>query len=229
MELTPGIHKIDSVKGANSYLVIDKGIIIIIDTGMPGNGKKITDYIEGLGKGLQEVEYIVLTHADIDHSGSVSELREMTGAKVAIHQTDAPRLAGEKELKKVTGFIGLVFKLMMRLKKFQPVKPDILLKDGDKIGDLSVVYTPGHTEGSISLYKAGEVIFVGDALMSDKDGNLRLPLSVMTLDMARAKKSIKKISELEFKDLLPGHGKPVLQNASEKVKDLSWKEMTHRN
>ena len=49
---------------------------------------------------------------DIDHSGSAAELKRITGAKVAIHSGDAPSLSGEKELKRVKGFIGVIFRLM---------------------------------------------------------------------------------------------------------------------
>jgi glyoxylase-like metal-dependent hydrolase (beta-lactamase superfamily II) len=108
----------------------------------------------------------------------------------------------------------------MRLVNFRPVKPDIILKEGDEIEDLRVIHTPGHTEGSICLFRPGKVIFTGDALLSDRNGNAK-PLSrMMTLDMVKAKQSLKKTSKLEFDILLPGHGRPVLHDASQRVKHL---------
>ena len=162
------------------------------------------------------ISTIILTHPDIDHSGSVAELKELTNAKVAIHEADAPRLSGEKKLKEVKGALGLVLKIMGAFMRFSPIKPDVLLKDSDKIDSVTIIHTPGHTDGSVSVYIPGETLLVGDALRTTENGSLRLP--AMTLDMERAKESIRKISELSYNCLLPGHGSPVKPDASTKVK-----------
>jgi len=72
--------------------------------------------------------------------------------KVAIHEADAPRFTGEKPLKEVRGLVGLLFKAMSLFIKFKPVTPDVLLKGGEQVDGLSVIHTPGHTQGSICLY-----------------------------------------------------------------------------
>jgi len=102
------------------------------------------------------------------------------------------------------------------------VEPDIILGDDFEIDGFKVIYTPGHTDGSISLYLPGKVIFVGDALSSDSKGNPR-PLrkrNFLSADKARAKASLITISQLEFDILLPGHGAPVIGSASSKLKDV---------
>jgi hydroxyacylglutathione hydrolase len=214
MELSPGIHRIEGVSGANSFLVVsDKGAAVI-DTGMPGNEKKIVDYAKSQGIETGGLSYIILTHPDIDHSGSVAKLKGLTGAKVAIHEADAPRLSGEKKLKEVKGAMGVVFGAMGPFMRFTPVKPDIALKDSDSLLDLVVVYTPGHTEGSISLYRDKVAIFVGDALKTDSSGRPGLTPGSFTADMDRAKESIRRISSLEYAILLPGHGRPITKDAS---------------
>ena len=220
MEIVTGVHKIDGIRGANSYLVLNESAIMVVDTGMPGNGRKIADYITKLGKNPNETEYIVLTHSDIDHSGSAAELKAITGAKLAVHDADAAVLTGEIRGEKPEGILAPLFFLMSKIIRFPPVKPDITLKDGDLIGSYRVVYCPGHTAGSISLYHLPDIIFVGDALRSDGNGNPRLPSSLMSLDMDQAIESVKKISNLEFNVLLPGHGAPVIKEAAQKVKSL---------
>ena len=220
MEIKPGIHLLDGIRGANSYLSVTEDGILVIDTGMPGNAERILRQIKALNKAAKEIKMIILTHSDIDHSGSAAELKRITGAKVAIHSGDAPSLSGEKELKRVKGFIGVIFRLMARFMRFQTIKPDIILKDGDEIDNLTVIHTPGHTEGSICLYKTGDTLFAGDAIRTDKRGNLKLSPSAMTLNVQEALGSVKKLAKLEFDVLLPGHGKPVLQDASIKVNEL---------
>jgi glyoxylase-like metal-dependent hydrolase (beta-lactamase superfamily II) len=220
MEIGPGIHHVNGVRGANCYLAISGGTILIVDTGMPGNGEKILKYLKGLGRDPAEVGYIVLTHSDIDHCGSAFELKKVTGAKVAIHEDDARSLSGEDKLKEVKGIISPLFKMMTKFIRFHPVKPDLLLSEGDEIGGFRVIYTPGHTRGSVCLHRPGEVLFAGDALRSDKRGNPQPPSKLMSVDMKQAWESVRKIAELEFNILLPGHGSPVLQNASKAVRHL---------
>lgn len=220
MEIVPGIHRVDGIRGANSYLAVGESALIVIDTGMPGNGGKIADYLSKLGKKPGDVSYIVLTHSDIDHSGSAAELKALTGARLAVHAADAAGLSGAKSLKKPRGILAPLFGIVRKLIRLQPVKADIILKDGDTIGGYRVVHCPGHTAGSIALYRPGDLIFVGDALRSDSRGNPRLPSSLLSGDMAQALDSVKKISSLEFGILLPGHGAPVIKDASGRVKSL---------
>ena len=220
MEIKKGIYLLDGIRGANSYLYVSEDSISVIDTGMPGNAERILEQIKTLNKTAQDVKLIILTHSDIDHSGSAAQLKKLTGAKVAIHGGDAPSLSGEKELKRVKGFIGFIFRLVSRFMRFQPIKPDIILKDGDVLDHLKVIHTPGHTQGSICLYKAGDILFAGDAVRTDKNGNLKLPPEWMSLNMPEALESVKKMAKLEFDILLPGHGAPVMNKASTKLKEL---------
>jgi glyoxylase-like metal-dependent hydrolase (beta-lactamase superfamily II) len=185
---------------------------------MPGNDARILDCARRLGVEPSSISTIILTHSDIDHSGSVAKLKELTNAKVAIHEADAPRLSGEKKLKEVKGALGLILNVMGVFIRFSPVKPDVLLKDSDKIDGVTIIHTPGHSEGSVSVYVPGEALLVGDALRTTKSGSLRLP--PMTLDLERAKVSICKISDLSYDCLLPGHGPPIKPDASLKVKQF---------
>ena len=173
---------------------------------------------------------ILLTHSDMDHSGSAAELRRRTGAKLAIHEGDAPGLSGERELKKVKGAFGLLFRIMVKLMKLEKAAPDVILKEGDKVGPLTIIATPGHTEGSVSfLSEANRTLFVGDALRTTKVGSPRMSPRIMTLDLEKAWESAKKISKLTFDAMLPGHGKPVLQSAAERVRQLVQKRDTVEN
>jgi len=219
MEVTTGIHKIDRIRGANVFLVLTaEGSAMVVDTGMPGNAGRIMEYATTIGVEKKRLEYIVLTHSDIDHCGSAAGLKQLTDAKVAIHHADAPRVAGDEKLKDVKGALGVVFGVMGRFMRFTPVKPDILLEDSDKILDLTVIHTPGHTDGSICLYRESQAMFVGDALRTDSNATPRLPPGAMTLNMAQAKESVKKISNYQYTFLLPGHGAPMTRDASQVMK-----------
>ncbi len=217
MKLSNSVHKIDDVRGANCYLCTISDGLTIIDSGMPGNAKKILQYISSIGFQTKDVRYIILTHADIDHSGSAAELKEVTGAKVAIHKLDAPRIAGEAAIKEVKGFIGIFFGIFTSFTSFAPLKADILLEDGQTIDGLKIIHIPGHTDGSICLYKEGEALFAGDTLRTTSKKEPRLPPSFMSVSMNQLKDSLKKILPLKYGMLLVGHGPPILDNASEQV------------
>ena len=63
-------------------------------------------------------------------------------------------------------------------------------------------------------------MFVGDALRTDRNRNPILPSVALAFDFEEAKKSVRKIASYEFELLLPGHGPPILADASKKVKEL---------
>ena len=205
MEVADGIFKIDGVRIANVYLVATEDGLLLVDTGMPGNARRILSFIDGIGRKPSALRDIVVTHCDIDHVGSVAELKRLTGARVAIHELDAPVLSGEQRPQKG----GLVMVALNRLLRFRPVAPDLRLRDGDTIGGLHVMHVPGHTAGSIALVRDDGVVFSGDALLSDKDGNVLPPDPRLAFDRARALASAAMITARHATLLLTGHGAPV--------------------
>jgi glyoxylase-like metal-dependent hydrolase (beta-lactamase superfamily II) len=159
---------------------------------------------------------IVLTHWHVDHVGSLKKMKELTNAKVAVHEADADFVAGKKPQPKSD---NLIIRLYLAVVKAKPVDVDLVLKDGDKVGRLIVIHTPGHSEGSITLLDSErKVLFVGDTLVT-KNNSIKLP--PLILDQAKERASIKKLSTFNFDIMLSGHGKPIINNASNKLKDFS--------
>ena len=220
MEIIPNIHKIDGVRGANCYLISSGPEMVLVDAGMRGSSKIVEKYLKEMGKNLSDIKYIFITHADIDHVGSAAEMKKMTGAKLVIHQAETGVLSGKIRGKHVKGPLGLLFKLLAPVVRFQPVEPDIVIKENTELAGFKVIHTPGHTVGSICLFQPGKVLFAGDALRSDRSGNPKLPSKMMTADIVQAKVSVALIAGLEFDTLLCGHGAPVKGNAAARVKEL---------
>jgi hydroxyacylglutathione hydrolase len=205
MRLAEDIYKVDGVRIANVYVVPTPDGLMVVDTGMPGSAKRILAFIESLGHRVADLRFIVLTHCDIDHIGSVGRLKELTGAQIAIHEFDAPVLAGERKPDKG----GLVMLALRGLLRIRPVAPDLLLHDGDTIGGFTVMHVPGHTAGSVVLWREDGTVFSGDALLSDKRGQVLMPDRRLALDPAEALASAERIKALPIKLLLTGHGAPV--------------------
>jgi hydroxyacylglutathione hydrolase len=225
VEIIPGVEQIDGVN-ANSYLVEQEdGSLTLIDTGMSKDGKKILDYIQTtMRRKPSDVKTIVLTHSHIDHVRGAYETKRATGAKVAIHEQDADHLSRKKKMLLPKGAIGVLFRLFSPFFSFKPVEPDQRLNENDRIGTLTVVHTPGHTPGSISLYdERRKLVFVGDTIRYNR-GKVEGPPKPFTPDMDQAMKSVRKISNLDFVVMLSGHGEPLKSSdASQKVKEFCAK------
>jgi len=110
---------------------------------------------------------IINTHGHFDHVGANKRLNAVTGAPILIHPLDAPMLAQLADSAAAWG---------MQADNSPP--PDRELQDGDDVTfgkiRLTVVHTPGHTPGGISLYTAREV-FVGDTLFAGSIGRTDFP------------------------------------------------------
>ena len=213
------VDGIDQVKGTNCnvYIIENEEKLILIDTGMPRTDKKIVKYIESLGRKPTDVSTIVITHFHIDHTGSLKKIREVTNAKVAVGELDSEIVAGKKSPPKHK---NLLFRAFSYIIKPAPVEPDLLLKENDKVGPLTVIHVPGHSDGSISLLDTQrKVLFVGDALRF-VNGKITESPGQFNLDTEKAKESIGKISTYDFDIMLGGHGEPLIGNASQKVKDF---------
>ena len=217
MEIVPGIHQIDGVNG-NCYVIVRDGLILI-DTGLPRTSKKILSYIQDTLKCKpSEISTIMLTHYHIDHTGNVCELKNLSGAKVAIHEADADFVSGKKPQPAPKGGLGMLYRLLGMFFKSKFVEPDIRLKNGDTIAGLICLHTPGHTPGSTCLLDpVSKVLFCGDILRYDGVKIAGAPPQ-FTLDMGEAERSIKMVSTLDFDILLSGHGIPLKSGAAEKVR-----------
>jgi glyoxylase-like metal-dependent hydrolase (beta-lactamase superfamily II) len=219
MEIVPGIHQVDGVNG-NCYLLVRDGITVI-DTGLPGAGKKILSYIQGtLGRKPSDIRTIILTHYHIDHTGNVNMLRSAGVGKVAIHEADAPFVSGQKKPPLPGGWRGALFSVLGVFMKMKPFQPDIILNDRDVINGLTCIHVPGHTPGSICLLDPGTgILFAGDTLRFDGE-KIEGPPAQFTRDMALAHQSIRKIAALDFEIMLSGHGVPLRPGASGKVREF---------
>jgi hydroxyacylglutathione hydrolase len=220
LEIVSGIHRADEASGniahSNIYMVINGKDLTVIDTGTPGNAKKIVAYIQEIGYQPKDVSTIILTHHHLDHSGSLKELKDLTNAKVAVSEVEADYVSGKKPYPKPKNVLMRAAPLFF---KAAPTNVDIILKDGTEISNLVVIETPGHTPGSIMLYDAQrKALFAGDTLRFDRRKISGGPKQY-SWDEAKMEASIEKISKLDFDVLLPGHGDFLKSNASKLVKE----------
>ena len=140
---------------------------VLVDAGMPGSAERILRAAAAHGVGPRDISLILLTHSHQDHTGSAGELRERTGAPLAIHSLDARALRqGTAAAGQPTSLLPRLLASLSRGMQSPALEPDILL-DGEL--DLSpygvpgrAIPTPGHTPGSVSI-----LLPHGEAILGD--------------------------------------------------------------
>ena len=114
------------------------------------------------------IKYIANSHAHIDHILGVGAVRDATGAKFLLHPGDLDMARNTATMAK--GWMGIDIE--------NPPDPDAFLDDNDEIDvdglKLKVLFTPGHTRGSVCFYANG-VLFAGDTLFQGSVGRTDLP------------------------------------------------------
>lgn len=146
-----------------AYLEDSKDIIVVDPA---DSGEYLFDLFTEKGF---KVSAILLTHGHFDHIYGVKALKELSGAKVYAF-SDENRLLSDEDLNCSVSLSGRSVRL----------EADTLLSDGEMITlagmDISVIHTPGHTEGSASFYiKEEGLLFSGDTLFSGSVGRSDLP------------------------------------------------------
>ena len=226
-EITAGVYRISSGR-SNSYLLAGDELSLV-DTGMPGDAEGIIESITKIGRRCEELNYILITHAHMDHMGSVAALKKVSGAKVVASKREVAYIEGLRKTWTMgrEGLAGKVFKgVLFFLETFsfryEPVSVDIPCQGGEVIdcfGGITVISSPGHSPGSLSFYQGGKrIIFTGDALSGVPQ--LKLPPRLGCADYREALASVKRIAELDFDICLFGHGAPLKKEASQAVRGL---------
>jgi glyoxylase-like metal-dependent hydrolase (beta-lactamase superfamily II) len=180
----------------SAYILARGGQAAIVDTGVGGSAGAIEASLAAIGLDWAAVGHLILTHRHDDHVGSATEIMEAAPEMAAY--------AGAEDISAIS--------------VPRPLNP---VEDGDRVFDLQIVTTPGHTPGSISVYDAASgLVVAGDALRTE-DGRPGLPGGQFTEDMDEAIRSVAKLGELVFDTLLVGHGEPLEGGASALVAELA--------
>jgi hydroxyacylglutathione hydrolase len=222
LKVAEGVYRVPA-RAANTYLVEADNGLVLVDTGMPGSEKRILKAIASLGRKPSDVKLILLTHRHWDHIGSAAALKKETSGMLVSHGFEKPYVAGTlvvitprawslygRIARRILAVGSSMLKLF-RLIKYHPVLVDEASDEEsvlENVGlDGSIVWTPGHTKGSVSLFlNKSRVAIIGD-LLRTKRGKLREPLFMENTSQERS--SVRRILDLHPVLLCPGHGKPL--------------------
>ncbi|MEK6229414.1 MAG: MBL fold metallo-hydrolase [Actinomycetota bacterium] len=230
-EIVPRVHRLGS-KFVNFYVVEAEGRLTVVDAGLSGFADTLEADLRAIGHTPADVEAVVLTHSDADHTGIVPTLRE-AGARALIHAADEAALAKPRPksgdaspwhllpvLWRPTLWqftVGMARSGGLKLPKTKGAET---FSDGhllDVPGRPRVVHTPGHTAGHCALHFADHgVLFVGDALCTwnpvTGDRGVQLMPRQMNESNSRCLESLVRIEQLDADVLLVGHGDPYRES-----------------
>lgn len=204
--------------GFDQSYIIKGESTIMIDGGAP---KKIKAFINGLEKNSiapESIQLIILTHGHWDHIASVKDIKDMTGAKVAMHEREKNLL--ENSLKPLPPGVTLwgnifngIMAVFMPLIHIPAAHVDIILDDNefplDQFGIAGkVISTPGHSSGSVSILLDTGEAFVGDLAMNAFPLRLTPGLPIFAEDMQEVKNSWNLLLDKGANKIYPAHGNP---------------------
>ncbi|MFF2878880.1 MBL fold metallo-hydrolase [Gottfriedia sp. NPDC057991] len=243
MKIDKGIETIELVMNfmgqeriIHPTLLWDDHEVILVDTGMPGQTGEIREAIEKAGLECNKLSKIILTHQDIDHIGSLTEILKTADQKIEVlaHNEDKPYIEGDKTFIKMnperiakmieslpeehSQKIKAMFNIPLNTKVNTTVTDEEVLP---YTGGITVIFTPGHTPGHISLYHhQSKTLISGDALTSE-NGVIMRPSPSNTPDMDTALTSIKKFTKYDIETVICYHGGVVTENVNEQLLTLA--------
>lgn len=203
----------------NCYLVEESDGLTLIDAGMSFSHKGILAAANKLGKPIRR---LVLTHAHLDHVGALDALKQsFPDAPVMISEREAALLAGDASLLPGEPNTPIRGSVQTEIK----TRPDVLLHDGDRIGSLLAIASPGHTPGSMAfLDNRNGILIAGDAFQVRGglavSGKLRLGFpfpALATWCKQTALASARRLGALQPSLLAVGHGR-MLEEPGEAIR-----------
>lgn len=225
--ITTHLFQLTHLVAFNCYLVRENDGFTLIDTNMGGQARAI---IWEAGKLGSPIVRIVLTHAHVDHVGSLDALHAvLPNAQVAISERDARFLSGDRSLDPSEPQVPL--------RGSYPVcttKPTRLLREGDRVGSLEVIATPGHTPGHLALLDTRDrAVIAGDAYQTQGgvavSGTIELlfPLpGLATWHKGFALESARKLLVLQPSALAVGHGRVLTHPQPEMARAIHVMEQS---
>jgi glyoxylase-like metal-dependent hydrolase (beta-lactamase superfamily II) len=219
----------------NWYLLEEGGRVTVVDAGCPRYLGQLEPALREIGRTLDDVEAVVLTHAHIDHVGFAAALQRERGTPVYAHAGEAPQATTGRPPKNEGSWVSAIGhrtgrRVVTHIVRNGGARPPKVARvttfsDGDQLevpGRPIAIHTPGHSPGHCVLHVPGEnAAFTGDALCgwntaTGAQGPI-LPPPQFSNSMEQARASLARIEAIDAATLYFGHGDPWTAGAAAAV------------
>jgi glyoxylase-like metal-dependent hydrolase (beta-lactamase superfamily II) len=228
VRVADGVYSLRQWMGGHvhAYLVDDGNGLTLIDTLYDKDGGRVLRAIRDIGRQVTDVKNILISHAHRSHIGGVAALKKLSGAKVWVHEWEADILAGDRKAQACTIIpqppilsYPYQFGLAIGVGKHPPCEPDGFFREGDRIGPLQIIYTPGHSPGHMAFYWDNRsFLHAGDAIATWPD--LRLGWPALNLNKKQHLQSLRKVDDLRVDVIAVGHGDAAVGDQIEKLRRM---------
>lgn len=204
----------------NAFLV-DDGSVTLIDTGLPCNCPSLRSELADAGYSPSDLDRVLLTHYDLDHTTGLGGLRP---------EFDGPVYIGQRDLDLSTGAYdppllhhkGLFHRITRR---FFPLPADFDVRglvDGETVGRFTAYLTPGHNPGHMAFVHDSGAAFVGD-LLWENERRLKHPILADSYSTRELRASVIDFASRSppFEVLGMGHGTPMSENGYRAVRSYA--------
>ena len=198
----------------------DEKNMVLVDCGFTGSLPMLENAMQEKGISVSQLTHILITHHDHDHIGSLYELKQKyPNIKIISSIIEEPYISGKIKsfrLEQTESLLNIlpkeqkpiIEKYYSILKSVKPVNVDLTVNDGDKFdccGGFTIIATPGHTPGHISLFLDKENVFIaGDACVINNDNMIIVnPQQVFNVELAQ--RSLDKIKIFGTKKIICYH------------------------
>lgn len=219
------------------YVIVQGGRLTVVDSGLPKHWPQLPALLKSIGRRLDDIDAVLLTHDHLDHLGNAERLRRDANATVSIHssEADSARQGGGHPPMRLRWLPAMVRPTVARyvlhsiregVMRIAPIAKIATFEDGDVLdvpGRPRVIHTPGHSRGECVLHlEQRDVLFSGDALVTLDIAPAHVGPSLLTppfvLDLAQARASLERIEATGAGVMLPGHGEPWRSGVAEAVR-----------
>ncbi len=218
----------------------DERELLLFDAGLPDMAPVFREAMAKAHIPLEKLSRIIITHHDLDHIGSLRELRRIAPGPVEVisHTEEVPYVQGERLPIKMTP--GMREKMAEQMKDLseeqiqamqsamkgmqkQSVKVDRAIEDGEILpvcGGIRAIHTPGHTPGHTCFYlQATKTLVAGDALFVE-EGKLCPAPPFINADTGMAYASLKKLSFFDLDNVIAYHGGLFCDNPNRRIVEI---------